>query len=85
MVTNLLQLLTLKRLRKVGGGVWGGFGGGGVVSFNIILKHIFPENFHEFPQVVQKIYRNYLSILAIFINFPQVFGFFDITLLQRNK
>ena len=25
------------------------------VTFNIILKHIFPENFIEFPQVVQKI------------------------------
>ena len=25
------------------------------VTFKIILKHIFPENFIEFPQVVQKI------------------------------
>ena len=25
------------------------------VTFNIILKHIFPESFIEFPQVVQKI------------------------------
>ena len=25
------------------------------VTFNIILKHIFPENFIEFPQVIQKI------------------------------
>ena len=25
------------------------------VTFNIILKHIFPENFIEFSQVVQKI------------------------------
>ena len=25
------------------------------VTFNIILRHIFPENFVEFPQVVQKI------------------------------
>ena len=25
------------------------------VTFDIILKHIFPENFIEFPQVVQKI------------------------------
>ena len=24
-------------------------------TFNIILKHIFPENFIKFPQVVQKI------------------------------
>ena len=54
------------------------------VTFNIILKHIFPENFIDFPQVVQKIWRISLSILAIFINFPRYFGFFDITLLQRN-
>ena len=51
------------------------------VTFNIILRHMFPENFIEFPQVVQKIWRNSLSILA---NFHQFFGFFDITLLQRN-
>ena len=25
------------------------------VTFNTILRHIFPENFIEFPQVVQKI------------------------------
>ena len=25
------------------------------VTFNIILRHIFPENFTEFPQVDQKI------------------------------
>ena len=54
------------------------------VTFNIILKDIFPENFIEFPQVVQKICRNTLSILANFINFNQFFEFFDITLLQRN-
>ena len=54
------------------------------VTFSNILRHIFPENFIEFPQVVQKIRRNSLSILAIFINFHQFFEFFDITLLQRN-
>ena len=54
------------------------------VAFHIILKHSFPENFIEFPQVVQKIWRKSLSILAMFINFPQYFGFFDITLLQRK-
>ena len=43
------------------------------VTFNIILKYIFPENLIEFPQVVQKICRNTLSILAIFINFRQFF------------
>ena len=55
------------------------------VTFNINSKHIFSENFIEFPQVVQKIGRNSLSILAIFIIFPQFYGFFDITLLQRNQ
>ena len=25
------------------------------VTFNIILRHIFPENFIEFPQVVQEL------------------------------
>ena len=38
------------------------------VTFNIILKDIFPENFIEFLQVVQKIWKNSLSILAIFFN-----------------
>ena len=38
------------------------------VSFNII-SHIFPENFIEFPQVIQKIWRFSPSILTIFINF----------------
>ena len=54
------------------------------VTFNVILRHIFPENFIKFPQVVQKIWRNSLSKLAIFINFYRFFGFSDITLLQRN-
>ena len=54
------------------------------VTFNIILKHIFPESFIEFYGIVQKIWRSFLSILAVFINFPQFFGFFDITLLQGN-
>ena len=44
------------------------------VTFNIIISHIFPENFIEITQVV----------LAIFIDFHQFFGFFDISLLQRN-
>ena len=54
------------------------------VTFNIITRHIFPENFIEIPQVVQKLWRISLSILAIFIDFYQFFGFFDISLLQRN-
>ena len=46
------------------------------VTFNTIISHIFPENFIKIPQVVQKILRIYLSILAIFINFHCFFGFF---------
>ena len=46
------------------------------VTFNIILRHIFPENFIEFPQVVQKIWTISLSILAIFIHFHRFFGYF---------
>ena len=53
------------------------------VTFNIIKSHIFPENFIGISQVVQKIWRIYLSILAIFIDFHQFFLFFDMSLLQR--
>ena len=45
------------------------------VAFHIILKHSFPENFIEFPQVVQKIWRKSLSILAMFINFLNILDF----------
>ena len=37
--------------------------------FNIIISHIFPENFIEIAQVVQNICRFSLSILTVFINF----------------
>ena len=43
------------------------------VTFNIISKYIFPESFIEFRQVVQKKWRNYLSILVIFLSFPPFF------------
>ena len=46
------------------------------VTSNIILRHIFPENFIEFPQVVQKIWRNSLSILANFHQFSSIFWIF---------
>ena len=56
--------------------------------FNIIISHIFSENFIEISQVVQKLWRISLSILDIFINFHQFSGFFlyffYISLLQRN-
>ena len=41
------------------------------VTFNIFISHIFPENFIEIPQVVQKIWTISMSILAIFIDFHQ--------------
>ena len=46
------------------------------VTFNIITSHIFPENFVETPQVVQKTGRFSLSILAIFIDFHQFSSIF---------
>ena len=49
-------------------------------TFKIIIRHILLENFLEIPQVVQKLWRISLSILAIFINFYQFFGYFDISL-----
>ena len=54
------------------------------LTFNIIISHIIPENFIEIPQVFQKIWRLSLTILAIFIDFYQFFGFFDISFWQRN-
>ena len=54
------------------------------VTFNIIIRHIFPENFIEIPLVVQRLWGISLSVLAIFINFYQFFGFLSISLLQRS-
>ena len=45
------------------------------VTFNIIISHIFPENFIGIPQVVQKIRRISLSTLAIFIDFLKFLSF----------
>ena len=39
------------------------------VTFNIIASHIFPEDFIEIPQVIQKVLRFSSSILTIFIDF----------------
>ena len=54
------------------------------ITFNIIISDIFPENFIEIRQVAQKLGGLFVSILAIFIDFNQFSGFFDISLLQRN-
>ena len=53
-------------------------------TFNITISHIFPENFIDIPQAVQKIWKIFLSVLAIFIDARQFFEFFDISLLQRT-
>ena len=55
------------------------------VTFKIIIKHIFSENFNKFSHVVQKVWKNALWILAILINFPQCSGIFGITFLQETK
>ena len=36
------------------------------VTFNIIISQIFPENFIESPQLIQKIWNFFLSIFWIF-------------------
>ena len=45
------------------------------VTFNIIIGYIFPENFIEIPQVVQKIWRFSPSMLTVFINFSYYWHF----------
>ena len=51
------------------------------LALNIVISHIFPENFIGITQVVQKIWRLSISVLAIFINFHPFFVFFDIPLI----
>ena len=46
----------------------------------VLISHIFRENFIEIPQVLQNIWRFSPSILT----FSLIFGFFEISLLQRN-
>ena len=48
------------------------------VTFNIIIRQIFPENLIEVPQVVQKIWRLSLSILAISSIFNNFLDFLTI-------
>ena len=47
-----------------------------LVSFNIIISYIFPENFIDVLQTILKICRISLLVLAIFINFHQLLDFF---------
>ena len=55
------------------------------VTFNIIISHIYLENCIEITQVLQKIWRLSLSIVAIFIDFCHVLGFFDISLNKETN
>ena len=45
------------------------------VTFNITISHIFPKNFIEVPRVVLGKWKLSLSILTIFINFPNFLYF----------
>ena len=54
------------------------------VTFNVTISHIFPENFIDIPEAVQKISKIFLSVLTIFIDARQFFEVFDISLLQRT-
>ena len=45
------------------------------VTFNVIIRLIFPENFIKIPQVVQKISRASSSTSLIFVNFPNFLTF----------
>ena len=55
------------------------------VTFSIIISHTYPENCIEITQVVQKIWRLSLSIVAIFIDFRHGFGFFDISFYKETN
>ena len=57
------------------------------VAFNITISHIFPENFTEIPQVIQKIWRTSLSILVSLLSeilAGRKFRGFAIFLLNRK-
>ena len=46
-----------------------------LVTFNIIMCHIVPENFIEIPQVVQKLLKFSSSTLTIFTSFSDFLAF----------
>ena len=93
--SQLITNLTLKRLEEVGGvsliplPLWFFkkcifWNPGFLLTFDIIISHIIFEYFIEILQVVQNIWKIFLSILGIFIDFYQFFRLFYISLLQRN-
>ena len=53
------------------------------VTFNIIQSHIFPENFVEIPQVVQKLWRISVSI-SYFHQFSTIFRIFGHFLVTKK-
>ena len=53
-----------------------------LVTFNIIINYIFPENFTEIHEVFQKIWIFTSSILTIFVNF---FSSISLRLLATKK
>ena len=55
------------------------------VSFNIIIIHIFPENFIEVTQVIHKLWRISLTILAIFIIFNSFLDFWQFLFLISKE
>ena len=49
------------------------------VTFNIIIRHIFPVNFIDIPQVFRTIWRLSSFISSIFINFLEFLTFQHLT------
>ena len=79
----LLKALALKRLGNVSfkERVEPSF----FVTFNVIISHIFSENFIKIPQVVQKLGRNSLPILSIFHRFLSIFRIFWHFLVTKKQ
>ena len=53
------------------------------MTFNIIISHIFPENFSEISEVVQRIWKLSLSIWTIFINFINFLDFLQFAVTKK--
>ena len=54
----------------------------GTLGFNIIISHIIPKNFVKVLHLISKEMKIFFLNINYFIFF--FFGFFDISLLQRN-
>ena len=98
-VEEIVLLLTLKKLRVGRGGVnlipLCGFSKNICYrervkpwffeTFDIIISHIFPENFAEIPQVVQKIWKFPPSIFNYFNRFFRIFCLFLVPKKQMTS